>query len=140
MPSPSAAPTRRRVRARPRLPRGPKLSSAKGGSHHREEQSRKSGQPPKAPPPAEQPSQPDPAGAPVPFDRTAAKTLSVKEAAFRLHKSEDTIRHWLRVGRLRGWQLGGRGCSVLVSEDSVKRALLAAAKMNSSCQAVGMRG
>jgi len=45
-------------------------------------------------------------------------------AAFRLGKSADTIHSWLRMGRLRGWQLGGRRCAVLVSEESFEQLLL----------------
>ena len=62
--------------------------------------------------------------APKLFDRESEKTISVKEAAFRLKKSHDTIYRWLRSGRLQGWQLGGSGCSILVREDSVTVALL----------------
>jgi hypothetical protein len=38
--------------------------------------------------------------------------------------SSDTIYKWLRSGRLQGWQFGGAGSSVLVSEASVQTALL----------------
>ena len=51
------------------------------------------------------------------------KTVSVKEAAFRLGKSEDAIRIWLRQGRLKGWQPGGRGCAIFVAEGSLEKAL-----------------
>ncbi|OFW17587.1 MAG: hypothetical protein A3H27_06925 [Acidobacteria bacterium RIFCSPLOWO2_02_FULL_59_13] len=51
------------------------------------------------------------------------KTITVKEAAFRLKKSEDAVYLWLRTGRLHGWQPGGRGCAILVSEGSVEAAL-----------------
>ena len=61
---------------------------------------------------------------PKSFDRDRERTVSVKEAAFRLKKSHDTIYRWLRAGRLQGWQLGGSGCSILVREDSVTKALL----------------
>ncbi|MBI4465145.1 MAG: hypothetical protein HY647_10610 [Acidobacteria bacterium] len=57
------------------------------------------------------------------LDLRTEKTLTVKEAAFRLGKSEDAVCWWLRTGRLRGWQPGGRGCAILVSEDSVAEAL-----------------
>ncbi|MBI4479238.1 MAG: helix-turn-helix domain-containing protein [Acidobacteria bacterium] len=53
----------------------------------------------------------------------AEKTVSVKEAAFRLGKSPDAIYNWLRSGRLRGRQPGGRGCAILVLESSVNDAL-----------------
>ena len=48
----------------------------------------------------------------------------MKEAAFRLNKSEDTVCLWLRAGRLRGWQLGGNRCAVMVDAASVEKALL----------------
>ena len=57
------------------------------------------------------------------FDRLSEKTITVKEAAYRLGKDEDTVRDWLKTGRLRGWQLGGRGCAVLVDETSLKAVL-----------------
>jgi excisionase family DNA binding protein len=59
-----------------------------------------------------------------PLDRQREKTVTVKEAAYRLGKSEDAIYKWLRTGRLKGWQPGGRGCSILVLESSVEMALL----------------
>jgi hypothetical protein len=52
------------------------------------------------------------------------RTVSVKEAAFRLHKSPDAIYAWLRAGRLQGFQPGGRGCSILVLESSLEQVLL----------------
>lgn len=57
------------------------------------------------------------------FDRKTARTISVKEAAYRLNKDTDTVYLWLRLGRLRGWQLGGPRCAVLVCEASVEEAL-----------------
>jgi excisionase family DNA binding protein len=60
---------------------------------------------------------------PQPFDREKSRTLTVKEAAYRLRKSVDAVYKWLRQGRLRGWQLGGRGCAVMVSEESVEAVL-----------------
>ena len=54
----------------------------------------------------------------------AEKTITIKEAAFRLGKSSDAIYHWLRSGRLRGRQPGGRGCAILVLESSVNAAML----------------
>jgi excisionase family DNA binding protein len=65
-----------------------------------------------------------PLPAPQPLDRQREKTVTVKEAAYRLGKSEDAIYKWLRTGRLKGWQPGGRWCSILVLESSVDRALL----------------
>ncbi len=57
------------------------------------------------------------------LDRQRDRTMTVKEAAFRLGKSEDAIYKWLRTGRLLGWQPGGRWCSILVLESSVDEAL-----------------
>jgi len=51
------------------------------------------------------------------------KTLTVKEAAFRLRKSPDAIYGWLHSGRLRGWQPGGPRCPILVEESSLNEAL-----------------
>ena len=61
---------------------------------------------------------------PKPLDLSKERTITVKEAAFRLRKSECGIHFWLRTGRLRGWQPGGRGCAVLICEASVEEALL----------------
>ena len=60
---------------------------------------------------------------PTRFDRNTTRTIPVKEAAYRLKKHKDTIYVWLRTGRLRGWQLGGPGCAVMVCEESVEEAL-----------------
>ena len=49
--------------------------------------------------------------------------MTVKDAAYRLKKHEDTVYLWLRSGRLRGWQLGGPRCAVLVEKASVEKAL-----------------
>ena len=71
------------------------------------------------------PGPPDlPMPEPRPLDRQRQRTLTVKEAAYRLGKSEDAIYKWLRSGRLEGWQPGGRWCSIVVLESSVERALL----------------
>jgi excisionase family DNA binding protein len=107
MTNPHAVTRRRPVRARPRLPRGPKPSAPPKDSLQSADVS--------------QPAQPS--GATSPFDWSTGKTLSVKEAAFRLNKSEDTVHRWLCAGRLRGWQLGGRRCAIVVSEESVEGAL-----------------
>jgi len=39
------------------------------------------------------------------------------------------------MGRLRGWQLGGRRCSVLISEESVEQALLGAGEIHGKSHA-----
>ncbi len=57
------------------------------------------------------------------LDLNKEKTVTVKEAAYRLRKSVDAVRLWLRSGRLRGWQPGGRGCAILVTEVSIAEAL-----------------
>ena len=62
--------------------------------------------------------------APAALDVHKERTVTVKEAAFRLGKSDDAIRLWLRSGRLKGWQPGGRRCAILVAEASVEEALL----------------
>ncbi len=49
--------------------------------------------------------------------------MSVREAAFRLGKSEGAIRKWVRRGRLKAWQVGGAYGTVLVSEESVQQVL-----------------
>ncbi len=69
--------------------------------------------------PAEPPPVPKPA-----FDFMKERTLSVKEVAYRMGKSEDSILQWLHQGRLKGWQIGGPCCRVLVSEDSVLEMLV----------------
>ena len=66
----------------------------------------------------------NPVSLPRPFDREKDKTVTVKEAALRLMKHEDTVLRWLRAGRLRGWQPGGPGCGVLVEAASVEKALV----------------
>jgi excisionase family DNA binding protein len=71
-------------------------------------------QPPEAPPSAAEPM----------LDLTKERTLTVKEASFRLGKSEDGIRKMLQRGALRGWQIGGPFCSILVSETSVEEVLI----------------
>jgi excisionase family DNA binding protein len=58
----------------------------------------------------------------VPALNAVSKTVSVKEAAYRLRKSPDTIYLWLRHGRLKGWQPGGAGCQIQVLESSVEHA------------------
>jgi len=52
------------------------------------------------------------------------KTVTVKEAAYRLGKSPDAVYQWLRSGRLRGRQPGGRYCAIMVLESSIEDALL----------------
>ena len=73
---------------------------------------------------ASRPTSASPTALPKPFDREKERTIPVKEAAYRLKKSEDTVYSWLRAGRLRGWQLGGNRCAVMVDAASVEKALL----------------
>lgn len=127
MTNPHAVSRRRPTRGRPRLPRGPKPAKPPNPSPGRaafqqpDEQTPPS--PPATTPPQVESTTPNLPDGSAGFDWRTAKTLSVKEAAFRLNKSEDTVHSWLRAGRLRGWQLGGRCCAILVSEESVERAL-----------------
>ena len=51
------------------------------------------------------------------------KTVSVKEAAFRLRTSPDSVYAWLRRGRLLGLQPGGPRCQIQVVESSIEQAL-----------------
>jgi len=137
--------------SRPRLPRGPKPSdrapdiSSRPSRHSREqkenprsvpvappptlqdEPARKSAQ--EEPPPdgsargASPPSSGDRAAPATRYDRDKTRTITVKDAAYRLNRSEDTVYRWLRMGRLRGWQLGGYRCAVMVCAASVEEAL-----------------
>ena len=72
------------------------------------------------------PASQTPHGASTLLDVQQEKTLTVKEAAFLLHKSPDAIYLWLRTGRLQGWQPGGRCCSIMILESSVQQALVCA--------------
>ena len=47
---------------------------------------------------------------------TADRLLTVGEVARRLAMSDETIRRWLRAGRLRGVRLGARRAGWRVSE------------------------
>ncbi len=49
------------------------------------------------------------------------KHFCVREVAKRLEKDEETIRRWLRSGKLRGVKIGGR--LYFVPEAEVERAL-----------------
>ena len=113
MTNPHVVSRRRPTRARPRLSRGPKPLKP----------STSSSPPPSSPQDESSPLKPS--SAPKTFDPNTAKTVSVKEAAYRLNKHPDTIRAWLRAGRLRGWQPGGHACSILVSMASLEEVLAA---------------
>lgn len=51
-------------------------------------------------------------------------TLTVQDVSYLLKCSTDMVRLWLRKGKLRGWQIGGRFSRVLVSEQSVRELLM----------------
>ena len=91
------------------------LVPAKTETHNSQRESENK---PNASPPA------NPVSAPRPLDPDPEKTITVKEAAYRLKKTDDTVLRWLRDGRLRGWQPGGNHCGVLVEKASVEEALL----------------
>lgn len=132
MTKPTAMPNRRPVRASPRLPRGPKPSNGQRASSQPGEQSG-SGLPggKKTVSPSGRTTEP------MVFPRDSTGTLPVKEAAFRLGKSEDTVLYWLRKGRLLGWQLGGPRCAIRVSEESVEQVLLRASEFSRKGPAAG---
>ena len=136
MTNPHVVSRRRPTRARPRLPRGPKPAkppnSSPGKAAFRQSDKQAPANPPPPAFPQDESSTPNPPNASALFDWRTAKALSVKEAAFRLNKSKDTVHLWLRTGRLRGWQLGGRRCAILVSEESVERALRGAGEIHST--------
>jgi excisionase family DNA binding protein len=58
------------------------------------------------------------------------RALTVPEVAERLSLSEWTVRQWLRTGRLKGYQLGGRRAGWRVDESDL-RAFLEHAKQAS---------
>ena len=140
----SDKPSHPRRQSRPRLSRGPKPSDRTAPVPSRQLRERKEMQ--SSPPVASlaprqnhsahngshaedplngspQSSPENRAASPMPFDRDKTRTIPVKEAAYRLNKNTDTVYLWLRMGRLRGWQLGGSRCAVLVCEASVEEAL-----------------
>ena len=134
--------THRKSNARPRLPGSARQKSARASralltasTRGKQEQPSvnvplASAQPVARPTQGEVQNKPDapasanPVSEPRPFNREKEKTMSVKEAAFRLKKHEDTVYLWLRTGRLRGWQVGGPGCAVQVEAASVEEALV----------------
>ena len=73
--------------------------------------------------PSRAPAEPPSVAEPV-VEFRKERTLTVLEAAYRLGKSEDGIRKMLQRGALRGWQIGGPFCSILVSEESVEEVLI----------------
>jgi excisionase family DNA binding protein len=73
--------------------------------------------------PCQLPAKPPSAAEPM-LDLGKERTLTVKEVAFRLGKSDEAVRQLLRAGRLRGWQVGGKFAQMLVSEESVEEMLI----------------
>ncbi len=47
---------------------------------------------------------------------SADRLLTVREVAQRLRTSEESVRRWLRQGKLRGFRLGGTRLGYRVSE------------------------
>lgn len=49
------------------------------------------------------------------------RLLTVGEVAARMRASQETVRRWLRTGRLRGFQPGGTRLGWRISEAEVQR-------------------
>lgn len=49
------------------------------------------------------------------------RLLTVREVAERLRSSPETVRRWLREGKLRGFQPGGTKLGYRVPEDELQR-------------------
>ena len=62
---------------------------------------------------------------------TEDKLLTVPEVAARLRASPDTVRRWLRTGKLRGLSYGGDRLGYRVSESELQRFLAASATIPS---------
>jgi excisionase family DNA binding protein len=52
---------------------------------------------------------------------TDERLLTVREVAERLRSSPETVRRWLRQGKLRGFQPGGTKLGYRVSEAELRR-------------------
>jgi excisionase family DNA binding protein len=52
--------------------------------------------------------------------------LTVQDVAFRLRITPETVRRWLRTGKLRGALLGGDKMGYRIAESEVARLLLSA--------------
>jgi excisionase family DNA binding protein len=52
---------------------------------------------------------------------TGKRLLTVEQVADRLQVHPETVRRWLRAGRLRGVRLGGSKLGYRVSEDELER-------------------
>jgi excisionase family DNA binding protein len=51
------------------------------------------------------------------------RVLTVPEVAERLRLNEETVRRWLRTGKLRGNRLGGTKAGYRIPESEVERVL-----------------
>jgi excisionase family DNA binding protein len=51
------------------------------------------------------------------------RLLTVREVAERLRSSPETVRRWLRQGKLRGFRLGGTKLGYRVTESELERFL-----------------
>ncbi len=52
---------------------------------------------------------------------TEDRLLTVPEVAERMRSSEETVRRWLRSGRLRGFQPGGTRLGWRITESEMRR-------------------
>lgn len=52
---------------------------------------------------------------------TELRLLTVREVAERLRSSPETVRRWLRQGKLRGFRPGGTKLGYRVSEEELQR-------------------
>jgi excisionase family DNA binding protein len=52
---------------------------------------------------------------------TEPRLLTVREVAQRLRSSPETVRRWLRQGKLRGFRPGGTKLGYRVAEDELER-------------------
>ncbi len=51
------------------------------------------------------------------------RVMTVREAAERLRVTEESVRRWLRSGRLRGVMIGGQRSGYRIPESEVERLL-----------------
>ena len=64
--------------------------------------------------------------------RVTEQLLTVQDVAFRLRITPETVRRWLRTGKLRGALLGGDKMGYRIAEGEVMRLLDSAAKATHS--------
>ncbi|HEV7666814.1 MAG TPA: helix-turn-helix domain-containing protein [Chloroflexota bacterium] len=55
---------------------------------------------------------------------TGQRLLTVREVAERLRSSPETVRRWLRLGKLRGFRPGGTKLGYRVPEDELQRFIM----------------